>query len=63
MGKGENVDNQHFLHFPNCFLFFPKQIQICETHLMSSSAFSLDLSKIFCGTLVKRKRIGKFMGN
>ena len=19
-GKGENVDNQHFLHFPQCFL-------------------------------------------
>ena len=26
VGKGENAGNQHFLLFPHCFLFFPKQI-------------------------------------
>ena len=32
VGKGENAGNQHFLFFPQCFLPFPKQISIFDTH-------------------------------
>ena len=32
--KGENVGNQHFLLFPQCFLPFPKQISIFWSHLL-----------------------------
>ena len=28
VGKGENAGNQHFLLYPQCFLFFPKRISI-----------------------------------
>ena len=33
VGKGENAGNQHFLLFPQCFLLFPKQISIFDSHL------------------------------
>ena len=33
VGKAENADNQHFLLFPQCFLPFPKQISIFDSHL------------------------------
>ena len=33
VGKGENAGNQHFLLFPQCFLPFPKQIPISQSHL------------------------------
>ena len=33
VGKRENAGNQHFLHFPQCFVPFPKQISIFDTHL------------------------------
>ena len=51
VGKGENVDNQYFHVFPQCFL--PNQGQIFsfqEPHLFfylsSAHAFSLDISKL-----------------
>ena len=31
--NGENDSNQHFLLFPQCFLPFPKQISIFQSHL------------------------------
>ena len=31
--KGENAGNQHFLLFPQCFLPFPKQSSISDSHL------------------------------
>ena len=34
LGKGENAGNQHFLLFPKCFLPFPKQMLIFESHLL-----------------------------
>ena len=30
--KGENAGNQHFILFPQCFLPFPNQISIFESH-------------------------------
>ena len=44
VGKEENAGNQHFLLFPQCFLPFPNQISVFETHLYMSSAsdFNLD---------------------
>ena len=33
MGKGENGGNQHFPIFPQCFLPFPKQVSIFQSHL------------------------------
>ena len=33
VGKGENAGNQHFLLFLQCFLLFPKQISIFQSHL------------------------------
>ena len=33
VGKGENAGNQHFLLFQQCFLLFPTQISIFESHL------------------------------
>ena len=41
-GKGENARNQHFLLFPQCLLFCPKQISIlqslvlCHLNLLST---------------------------
>ena len=32
--KGENAGNQHFLLFPQCFLFFQKIIFFFESHLI-----------------------------
>ena len=32
VGTGENAGNQHFLHFPQCFLTFPNQISISYLH-------------------------------
>ena len=32
VGKGVNAGNQHFLLFPQCFLPFPKQISIFQSH-------------------------------
>ena len=32
-GKGENAGHQHFLLFPQCFLPFPIQITIFQSHL------------------------------
>ena len=48
VGKRENNGNQHFLLFPQCFLPFPKQISIFDTHfeLSSANALNLDRSKI-----------------
>ena len=51
MRKGENAGKQHFLLFPQCFLPFPKQISIFQSHLVivifsSANAFNLDQSKI-----------------
>ena len=34
VGKGENVDNQHFLLFPHCFLPFPSQSSVFHLHLI-----------------------------
>ena len=33
MGNGENAGNQHFLHFPECFLSLQKQISVFEPDL------------------------------
>ena len=33
VGKGENAGNQHCLLFPQCFLPFPKQSSIFQSHL------------------------------
>ena len=33
VGKGENAGNWHFLLFPQCFLTFPKQISVFQSHL------------------------------
>ena len=44
VGKGENVDNQHFLLFLKCFLPFPKQISIFLFSFILSSASSLNLN-------------------
>ena len=48
VGKGENAGNQHFLLFPQCFLFFPTQILIFESGLFCclQNALNLDSSKI-----------------
>ena len=40
MGKRENVGDQHFLLFPQCFLFFLKQIS--NFGLSSANALNLD---------------------
>ena len=32
VGNGENAGYQHFLHFPQCFLSFPKQISVFRLH-------------------------------
>ena len=44
VGKGEDAGYQHFLLFPQCFLPFPKQISVFQSHLFLSSAnaFNLD---------------------
>ena len=44
--KGENAGNQHFLLFPQCFLPFPKQISIFQSHLSPANTFSLNQSEI-----------------
>ena len=44
VGKEENAGNQHFLLFPQCFLPFPKQISIFDTHLTLSQTTNLDPS-------------------
>ena len=31
--NGENVGNQHFLLFPQCFLCLPEQVSIFQPHL------------------------------
>ena len=48
MGKGENAGNQHFLLFPQCFLPFPEQVSIFQSHLsfLSANSFYSDQSKI-----------------
>ena len=33
-GIGENASNQHFLLFQHCFLPFPKEISIFQSHLL-----------------------------
>ena len=33
VGEGEIAVNQHFLLFPQCFLPFPKQFSVVQTHL------------------------------
>ena len=33
VGKGENAGNQHFLLFPACFLPFPNQFSIFQSHI------------------------------
>ena len=45
VGKGENAGNQHFLLFPQCFLLFPRQISIFESHFVLSSANALNSDK------------------
>ena len=47
MGKGENAGYQHFLLFLQCFLPFPKQISVFQSHLSSSNALNLDQAKIY----------------
>ena len=37
--KGENAGNQHFLLCPQCFLLFPKQISIFQSHLFCCLQF------------------------
>ena len=32
VGKGENVGNQHFLPFSQCFLSIPKRISVVKLH-------------------------------
>ena len=32
VGKGKNVGNQHYLFFLQCFLHFPKQLYIFQSH-------------------------------
>ena len=34
LGKGENAGNQHFLLFSKCFLPFPEQFLIFDSHLL-----------------------------
>ena len=34
VGTEENAGNQHFLHFPQCFLPFPKQISIFPSNFI-----------------------------
>ena len=49
VGKGENVGNQDFLLFPQCFLFYPyhNNFSFSATFtLLSANAFNLDLTKI-----------------
>ena len=33
LSEKEKIGNQHFLLFPQCFLFFPKQISTFGLHL------------------------------
>ena len=40
MERGENASNQDFLHFPQCLLFFPKQVSSFQSHL-NNKIFSL----------------------
>ena len=48
VGKGENADNQHLLHFPQCLLSYQRKLaHICATlKLLSANAFNLDKGKI-----------------
>ena len=56
VGKGENVGNQHFLLFPQCFLPFTKQIYkfqsrlFCRLHMLLISTGRL---KVVVGYRVK----------
>ena len=47
-GKGENAGNQNFFLFQKCFLPFPKQIAIFQSHSFCrlQNAFNFDWSKI-----------------
>ena len=48
MGKGENAGNQHFLHFPPCFLTKSETeiIVLTTFNLLSSNAFNFKKAKI-----------------
>ena len=48
VGKGENAGNRHFLHLPQCFLPFPKQISIFWIRLFCrlQNALNWDRTKI-----------------
>ena len=51
LGKGENVGNQHFLLFPQCFLSLLNKFQFLATLFLSSAnALNLRQSKtlLFC---------------
>ena len=49
VGKGENAGNQHFLLFPKCFLLFPKQISVFQSHLFCRlKMLSIWTSLSFC---------------
>ena len=45
VGKGENIGNQHFLLFPQCFQPFTKQFSNFHLCLSSAHASNLDQSK------------------
>ena len=39
VSKGEKADNQHFLHFPQCFLFLIKQNSNFQSHSLKCFQF------------------------
>ena len=46
VGKGEIAGYQNFLHFPQCFQAFPREILTTSVIFILSSALNLDQSKI-----------------
>ena len=45
VGKGENTGNQYFFLFPQCFIPFPYQTSIFDSHLFLSSAYAFNLDQ------------------
>ena len=47
VGKGEHVENQHFLHFPRCFLPYQNILHhFKHVQIVLSNSFNLDYSNI-----------------
>ena len=53
--KGENAGHQHFLLFPQCFLPFPNQFSILQSHLFyRRQMFSIWTTLKFCRLVMSK---------